>query len=95
MCNSPGFNIASTPSIMLHLQKLLYGLKQGGKCWYKKLKKILEDLCFCCCESDHAVFLLHSEDTLIIITVHVSDMMLVANSLDILTDAKYRIKEKL
>ena len=39
MCQPPGYPYPNTTGHVLQLRKMIYGLKQSGRCWYQKLTK--------------------------------------------------------
>jgi hypothetical protein len=51
-----GFESGS-PGDVAHLDKGLYGLKQGGQCWFDKLDDELHALGFTCLQSDSSIFI--------------------------------------
>ena len=44
------------PGQLLKLNKVLYGLKQAGQQWYKKILDILTKIGLTCANYEHAVF---------------------------------------
>ena len=67
---------------MLHLLKMLYGLKQSGWCWYQKLSSIFTSLGFKQCSIDQAIFYKTNKEQniLTVVAVHVDDCMIAASS---------------
>jgi hypothetical protein len=70
----------SDHSWALHLHRSLYGLKQAGHEWHKKLHTVLVSMGFSCVRCEHSVWVYgrDSDDTRIIIPVFVDDMTIAA-----------------
>ena len=62
------------------LVKSLYGLKQAGRCWHKKLNEELEKLGFHKTICEHSVWIYSKGESRIIIPVFIDDMTIVAKS---------------
>lgn len=58
----------------------LYGLKQAGRQWNKKLHKVLVSMGFKRLESDRSVYIYVRDNVRIIIPVHVDDLTLASKS---------------
>jgi len=63
-----------------HLRKSLYGLKQAGRCWHKKLNEVLEKLGFRRTVCEHSVWIFQRDDVRVIIPVFIDDMTIAAKS---------------
>jgi len=70
------------------LDKVLYGLKQAGHEWYKRLAAAFYDLSFTRSSVDHSVFFLNTKDTKIIVAVATDDMAVAGTPLRAVTDFK-------
>ena len=92
MRQPPGYAIPGQEQRVLCLVKAIYGLKQSGHRWYKKLHDILTSQGLTHCESDHAVFFHHEKNDIIIIMVHVDNMLLALSSLKLLTKTKNKLR---
>lgn len=69
------------PSLVCHLQKGLYGLKQAANIWNKKLDSVLRKLGFKPSESDPCLYSKHNDDgTTSFIAVYVDDLIIVCES---------------
>lgn len=69
------------PSLVCHLQKGLYGLKQAANIWNKKLDSVLRKLGFKPSESDPCLYSKHNDDgTMSFIAVYVDDLIIVCKS---------------
>jgi hypothetical protein len=65
-----------------HLQKSLYGLKQAGRCWHKKLNEVLESMGFKRIVCEHSIWIFGKDEMRIIIPVFIDDMTIAAKSMD-------------
>jgi Reverse transcriptase (RNA-dependent DNA polymerase) len=64
------------------LQKSLYGLKQAGRCWHKKLNEVLESMGFKRIVCEHSIWIFGKDEMRIIIPVFIDDMTIAAKSMD-------------
>ena len=82
MQHPPGYKAQGARHSVLHLQKMLYGLKQSGQCWYQKLSSIFLSLSFTQCSINQAVFYKADKDqkALMVIAVHVNNFTITAGS---------------
>lgn len=65
---------------VLNIKRSLYGLKQAGRQWHKRLDNVMKNLGFNPLESDPCVYVAKSGVDLMIIVVYVDDMLLSTNS---------------
>ncbi|EJD33570.1 reverse transcriptase, partial [Auricularia subglabra TFB-10046 SS5] len=77
MQQPPGF---AENDDVCRLRRAIYGLKQAGRCWYLKLRAVLESLGFHATAADRCVFVRVKDGMTCILAVHVDDMMLVGDS---------------
>ncbi|KAL1941168.1 hypothetical protein VTO73DRAFT_7380 [Trametes versicolor] len=71
----PGFTLHGQETKVWRLRKALYGLRQSGYLWYRKLKSIMTSIGFTTCQSDPCVFFRYDHDrNLAIVTSHVDDL---------------------
>jgi len=91
MHQPPGYE---TPSGIKWLHKSLYGLKQAGRCWYNTLSRTLADLGFQKIHADLGVFYTRSEETLLILAVHIDDCIITGNSPAGIKDFKKQVHER-
>ena len=68
------------PGWALKLIKAIYGLKQAGRQWHKKLDSALSTLGFSKVQCDNAIWIYKKDNTRIILPVWVDDMTIVAKS---------------
>jgi Reverse transcriptase (RNA-dependent DNA polymerase) len=89
-------SIQNNPGKVLHLKKSLYGLKQSGRRWYKKLYEVLKKLfSLAQCEVDHAVFFHRSGHETIIFVVHVDDLTIVTSGKVLMDEVKKKLRTEL
>jgi hypothetical protein len=74
-----GFEVKDS-SWAAKLQKGLYGMKQGGRCWYKKLNQVLQSEGFRRLRSDVSIFVWEDADSKVIIPVFVDNITLASKS---------------
>ena len=88
-----GYPVSPNSNDVLRLFKTLYGLKQAGRRWYKKLVEIMEALGFTGkrCDVDQAVFYRRKGSTLIIVLVHVDDCTIAGTSITLILRFKIEI----
>src|SRR6266404_6052396 len=91
MRQPPGYE---TTSGVKRLHKSLYGLKQARQCWYDTLSCTLADLGFQKMHADPGVFYTCSEETLLILAVHVDDCIITGNSPAGIKDFKKQVHER-
>ena len=82
-----GFNDGSRCVLKLHHE--IYGLKQSGWSWYKKLTTVLFDDGFTHSHADDCIFYKKSSDQLTIITIYVNDLSLFASTRVLMAHVKH------
>jgi hypothetical protein len=84
-----GLHLTNDKSLALRLLRPLYGLKQSGRHWYRKLWQTLQKLLrMKRCEVDQAVFYRWENEGMIVIAVHVDDLTIVASSVTLIVNVK-------
>ncbi|GBN39235.1 Retrovirus-related Pol polyprotein from transposon TNT 1-94 [Araneus ventricosus] len=63
-------------NMVCKLKKSLYGLKQSGRCWFSRLKEILNNFGLNNTKSDPCVFHMKNNNKLTILTVYVDDILM-------------------
>jgi hypothetical protein len=91
MKQPPGFSDETEQVFRLKLT--LYGLKQAGRRWHKRLKQELIDLGFTQSWADECVFIRIIEDRIEILIVYVDDLGIFTNSLPGLERTKNELKK--
>jgi hypothetical protein len=74
-----GFEVKDS-SWAAKLQKGLYGMKQGGRCWYEKLDQVLQREGFRRLCSDVSIFVWEDMDSKVIVPVFVDNITLASKS---------------
>jgi hypothetical protein len=92
MAQPPGYDDGSRR--VCRLRKTLYGLKQSGSEWNRKLHRLLTALGFHRIEVDHGVYMRRIKDKFVIITVWVDDLLLFSNSTTMLEAVKAALKRE-
>ena len=70
-----GFEVGG-PEYVCRLKKSLYGLKQAGRVWNKKLHSVLLSMGFERTQSDHGLYIFQRDDIHIFLPVFVDDLTL-------------------
>jgi transposase InsO family protein len=70
------------------LLKSLYGLKQAGRCWHKKLNEVLVQLGFKRTVCEHSIWVFQRGEDRIIIPVFIDDMTIAARSKEAIQKVK-------
>jgi hypothetical protein len=65
---------------VVRLLKAIYGLKQAGRMWSKKLHEVLTSLDFIRTECEHSFYVYEREGTKIFVPVYVDDLTIASNS---------------
>ena len=81
MRQPPGF-VQKGNDWVWRLLKSLYGLKQAGRCWHKKLNEVLQQMGFARIVCEHSIWIYRRDDIRIIIPVFIDDMTIAAKSKD-------------
>ena len=89
-----GFADPEDEEKVCRLEKGLYGLKQSGRLWYKKLAATLVDMGFKVLRSDSSVYVLDNDVVRVIIPVFVDDCTLVSKSKEAIQDIKQKLLAK-
>lgn len=92
MIQPPGYEDGSDS--VCRLNKTLYGLKQSGREWNRKLHEILTSIGFHRVEVDHGVYIRRMKDKFIIITVWVDDLLFFSNSVLMMDAAQLALQKE-
>jgi transposase InsO family protein len=76
------------------LQKSIYGLKQAGRSWYKKIDDFFLKLGFQRTHADCCVYHQEQEDIILLIAIYVDDLIILSNDLDSLNYLKAELSKK-
>lgn len=77
-------NLSSGDKVCL-LKKSLYGLRQAGRSWYKKLRRALEDLGAIPSDADPCLYYIGKGEDLCIIVTYVDDILFAARNPEAIT----------
>ena len=77
-----GFAEGNPKKVICKLNKAVYGMKQGGNRWNRKMRAVLESMGFKQTYSNAAVYIYTWSDVTIILPVFVDDMTYASKSLD-------------
>jgi len=80
MAQPEGFVEGDPKAKVCLLQKAIYGSKQGGNRWNKKMRSVLESLYFKQTYSDASIYIYSKDGVTIILPVFVDDMTLASQS---------------
>ena len=64
------------PGLVLKLNKSIYGLKQSGRSWNKKLDNVLKEAGFEQCISESCLYKKHIQCNLCLVAVYVDDILI-------------------
>lgn len=78
-------------TLVCHLWKALYCLKQALFVWYTLISKFLQSLGFTKTNTDHSIFVLNNNR--IFISVYVDDLVIIGKDLNIINDFKSKLLE--
>ena len=89
----PGY-VEGDSSIVCHLKRALYGLRQAPRTWHMRLKKELEAIGYHASEADPALFIKHSTKYgTIYLLVYVDDLLVAAQGTEAMKYAKTQLME--
>jgi len=77
MSQPPSFVEPGMPRKVCKLLKVLYGLKQGGRCWYLHICEVFSKFGYTRCAVEHCTFYKKTGEAIIIIVMAVDDLILV------------------
>lgn len=94
MAQPEGFIEEQNKGLVCSLKKSLYGLKQAGRAWNKKIHEVLTGLGFVKMEADHCVYQFIDRTTVIWLCLYVDDLLLFSNQLPALVAFKARLSNQ-
>ena len=80
MTQPEGFEDYFGPGFVLKLIKSIYGLKQAGHQWHKKLDSVMKSMGFNLVRCDYSSWVYKKDEVCIIIPVYVDDMTIAVKS---------------
>jgi hypothetical protein len=91
----PGFVApGSQANLVCKLNRSLYGLRQAGRAWYKKIDAALNDLGLKPTMSDNCIYVLHETPTTVYGLLYVDDLLLISNVLSRLQSIKAELSKR-
>lgn len=81
-----------TKNKVCKLRKAIYGLKQSGRVWNAKLNEVLTKMEFQQLEADNCVYIKHTNNEKVLITVYVDDILIFSKSMECINDVKTDLK---
>ena len=77
---------------MCILKKSLYGLKQAPQQWYLKFDRFMQEHGYSRCHSDYCVYFKRlDDDSYIILSLYVDDMLVVGSNMDHIKGLKFKL----
>ncbi|CAI7882531.1 unnamed protein product [Closterium sp. NIES-53] len=92
MAQPEGFDDGS--GRVLKLKKAFYGLKQGPRQWYLKLRGVLEEIGFTTSTADHSLFMLGEGKKRSFMVVYVDDILIFSPSFDLVKEVMVKLQVK-
>eukprot|EP00253_Pinus_taeda_P015569 PITA_15569 len=86
--------IQTDSSLVCHLKKSLYCLKQAPRAWYAKIDSFLLESGFSRCRSDNTVYTKKEGKSLIIRVLYVDDLILTGSDPNLINHVKSSLKKK-
>eukprot|EP00253_Pinus_taeda_P030026 PITA_30026 len=86
--------IQTDSSLVCHLKKSIYGLKQDPRAWYAKMDSFLLESGFSRCPSDNTVYTKKEDKSLIILVLYVDDLILNGSDPNLINHVKSSLKKK-
>jgi hypothetical protein len=90
----PSMYVQNDSSLVCHLKKFLYSLKQAPQAWYAKMDNFIIATRFSRCHSDPNVYTKKVGSHLIIIVLYVDDLILTSSDSKLLNHVKTNLKNK-
>jgi hypothetical protein len=90
----PSGYVQNDSSLLFHLKKYLYGLKQSSQAWYAKMDNFLLDTNFSRCHYNPNVYTRKVGIHLIILVLYFDDLILTSNDPKHLTHVKTKLTIK-
>ncbi|GKA90565.1 transposable element [Tanacetum coccineum] len=95
MVQPEGFKVAGKAHEVCKLHKLLYGLKQSPRQWYKRFDKFMMESKYTRSKYNHCVYLKKLQDrSFVYLLLYVDDMLIASQSLDEIEMLKTQLKSE-
>ena len=89
-----GYIDPNHPNKVCKLRKGLYGLKQGARCWNKKMDAFLKSEGFTASSADPCMYIKRKKGKTLILALYVDDTVIAANCKHMLADIKRKLSAK-
>jgi hypothetical protein len=95
----PGYEDKDHPDYVCKLEKNLYGLKQGARCWNSKFDEYVQKIGYKKCSSEACVYVKTRKDaksgaeSRLILVLYVDDILLASGDLGMIEDEKVLLKK--
>ena len=86
-----GYVDPNHPNKVCKLRKGLYGLKQGARCWNKKIDKFLKSEGFVASDADPCIYVKRKKGKICILALYVDDTVIATNCKRMLADIKGKL----
>jgi len=93
MVQPEGFIEGDPKAHVCLLEKAIYGSKQGGNRWNKKMRNVLESLGFRQCYSNASIYIFSKDDISVILPVFVDDITFVSCSRDTIESLVHQLSQ--
>ena len=90
----PGYEDTNSSTLVAHLNKAIYGLKQAGRTWYTALHSALDGIGFKRSNYDHGVFYAQISAGLVVLAIHIDDCTITGNTQALLDTFKVKINAR-
>ena len=84
----------SQACLVYKLHRSLYGLKQAGRAWYKKIDTALNDLGLTPTMADNCIYVLREASAILYVLLYVDDLLLISNDLNRLQSIKAELSRR-
>jgi hypothetical protein len=74
-----GFVVPRKEHLVLRLQKVLYGLRQAPKAWYRKIDQFLRGIGFEHGNGDYNLYLARDRHKILVLALYVDDLLFTGN----------------
>jgi hypothetical protein len=89
-----GFIQAGEENKVCKLQRSIYGLKQSGRSWYRKIDNFFDNLGLQRTHADNCVYRLCKNEVVVIVAVYVDDLLILTNDLATLGGFKKELSNR-
>ena len=92
---APGFETTNKDGVqlMMKLEKSLYGLAQSAQNWWKTIDPKLIEIGFVPLKSDSCVYIHNHNNTVVIITLYVDDLLVIGSNVRVIETIKKKLKD--